>query len=265
MADIKWIKLSTAMFDDEKIKLIQAMPEGDSILVIWIRLLTLAGKINENGYVYLSQSIPYTDDMFATIFNKPVQIIRLAIQTFNSLQMIESNEYGINLINWGKHQNIEGMELIKVRARLRQQKHRALLKQGDNEVSRDNSVTVTPQIRVDKSKSKSKNKTNTDEINKLFNIFWEEYPKKVSKLKAFDTFKKIKPTDDLIKIIISKLELLKKTDDWIKDNGQYIPNPATWLNGHRWEDEIKPGGNNGKAKDYPSIPGNRPNGAFDGL
>ena len=46
MADIKWIKITTDMFDDEKIKVIEAMPDRDAILIIWIKLLTLAGKVN---------------------------------------------------------------------------------------------------------------------------------------------------------------------------------------------------------------------------
>ena len=49
MAEVKWIKLNVDMFDDEKIKIIQAMPDGDSLLVVWIKLITLAGKTNDGG------------------------------------------------------------------------------------------------------------------------------------------------------------------------------------------------------------------------
>ncbi|HBP9582646.1 TPA: phage replisome organizer N-terminal domain-containing protein, partial [Enterococcus faecium] len=52
MAEISWIKLKTTMFDDEKIRLIQAVPESDAIIVIWIRLLVLAGKTNDDGLIY---------------------------------------------------------------------------------------------------------------------------------------------------------------------------------------------------------------------
>lgn len=63
MAEIKWIKLTVNMFDDEKIRLIQAMPEADAIIVIWVRLLTLAGKTNNDGQIYVSQNMPYNEEM----------------------------------------------------------------------------------------------------------------------------------------------------------------------------------------------------------
>lgn len=89
MSSIKWIKINTDMFDDEKIKIIQSMPEGDALLVVWIRLITLAVKTNNGGYIYISDTLPYTDEMLATIMNKPLSIIKLAIQTFINFGMIE--------------------------------------------------------------------------------------------------------------------------------------------------------------------------------
>jgi predicted phage replisome organizer len=70
VAEVKWIKITTSMFDDEKISLIQSIPEGDAVLVIWIRLLLLAGKVNDNGFIYLGDNLPYTEEMLATIFKK---------------------------------------------------------------------------------------------------------------------------------------------------------------------------------------------------
>jgi len=128
LAEVKWIKLLTEMFDDEKIKLIEAVPEADMILVIWIKLLTLAGKKNMNGYIFLTENIPYTDEMLATLFNRPLNTIRLALETFKKFGMIEFNGEGqLKITNWEKHQNIEGLEKIREQARLRQEKHRAKL------------------------------------------------------------------------------------------------------------------------------------------
>ena len=70
MADIKWIKITTDIFDDEKILLIESLPDADSIIVIWFKLLCLAGKQNNSGVFLLNDKIPYTDKMLATIFRR---------------------------------------------------------------------------------------------------------------------------------------------------------------------------------------------------
>lgn len=126
MAEIKWIKITTNMFDDEKIKLIDAMPERDTIFYIWIHLLTQAGKCNAGGYIFLSEHVPYTDEMLSTIFNRPVNSVRLALKTLSGFGMIERSENNdIKISNWEKHQNIEGMEKVREQNRLRKRKQRA--------------------------------------------------------------------------------------------------------------------------------------------
>jgi phage replisome organizer, putative, N-terminal region len=125
MGTVQWIKLTTTMFDDEKIKLIESMPDKDSILIIWIKLLVQAGKCNATGYIYLNETLPYTDEMLATIFNRPLNTIRLALSIFQKFGMIELSEEGnIFINNWEKHQNIEGLEKIREQTRLRVSKHR---------------------------------------------------------------------------------------------------------------------------------------------
>ena len=135
MADINWIKLRVDMFDDEKIKIIQSMPEGDAILVIWIRIIALAGKCNAKGLVLIEDEFPYSDEMLATIYNKPLATVRLALGTFEKFRMIERTEKGIYISNFEKHQNTEGMEKIREQARIRKQrereKKRALLEAGN--------------------------------------------------------------------------------------------------------------------------------------
>ena len=124
MSEVKWIKLSTNMFDDEKIKLIRTMPEGDKIIVIWVQLLCLAGKTNDGGAVYMGQNIYYTDEMLATICGQPVNIMRLAIKTLEQFEMIEKYQDGlIEIANWGKHQSTDKMEQMKIQNRERQQKY----------------------------------------------------------------------------------------------------------------------------------------------
>jgi predicted phage replisome organizer len=130
MAEVKWIKLVTEFFDDEKIRIIESMPESDMVLIIWIKLLTLAGKKNMNGYIFLTENIPYTDEMLSTLFNRPVNTIRLALETFKGFGMINYNIKGeIQITNWDKHQNVEGMDKIREQNRLSQQRRREKLKE----------------------------------------------------------------------------------------------------------------------------------------
>ena len=128
MSSIKWIKLNVDMFDDEKIKIIQSMPEGDSLLIVWIKLITLAGKTNDGGYIYINENMAYTDEMLSVIMNKPLNIIQLVLGTFTKLGMIEIDEKGIYLINFEKYQSLDRMAELKEYNRLAQQKHRAKIK-----------------------------------------------------------------------------------------------------------------------------------------
>jgi predicted phage replisome organizer/uncharacterized phage protein (TIGR02220 family) len=124
MADIKWIKITVDMFDDEKIKFIESLPDADRMLVIWFKLLALAGKCNAGGYVMLTENIPYTDEMLANHFNRPLNTVKLALDSFERLGMIEHNGEGIEITNWHKHQNHDALERIREQNRLRQQKHK---------------------------------------------------------------------------------------------------------------------------------------------
>lgn len=126
MSEIKWIKLTVNMFDDKKIRLIEKMPEGDQLLIIWIRLLALAGETNDRGRIYLTETVPYNEDMLATLFNRDVGIVRLTLQTLSAFGMIEILDDGlIKIENWEKHQNVDGMEKIRVRDKERKRKKRA--------------------------------------------------------------------------------------------------------------------------------------------
>lgn len=143
MAEISWIKLKTTMFDDEKIRLIQAIPEADAILVIWIRLLVLAGKTNDDGLIYIQRNMPYTDEMLATLFGKPVNTVRLALTTLESFNMIDLGKDGlISIANWSKHQNIEGLEKIREQNRIRAKRHY----ENKKELEKKSNVSLTLEL-----------------------------------------------------------------------------------------------------------------------
>lgn len=124
MADVKWIKIVTDVFDDDKIKLIESMPEADGIIVIWFKLLCMAGKQNNGGVMMLNDKIAYTDEMLATIFRRPLPTVRLALKTFEQFGMIEIVNNTITIPNWEKHQSLDKLEQAKEKNRLRVAAHR---------------------------------------------------------------------------------------------------------------------------------------------
>lgn len=110
MAEVKWIKIMTDIFDDEKIMLIENLPKADSIIVIWFKLLCLAGKQNNSGVFTVNDKIPYTEKMLATIFRRKEVVIKQALQKFEEFGMIEIINGTITIPNWGKHQSFDKIE-----------------------------------------------------------------------------------------------------------------------------------------------------------
>lgn len=125
MADVKWIKIVTDIFDDEKILLIESLPDKYAIIVCWFKLLCLAGKQNNNGVFMMNNRIAYTEEMLATIFRMPLNTVRMAINTFKDFEMVEVVEGVITIPKWHKHQSLDAYEKRKERDRLYQQEKRA--------------------------------------------------------------------------------------------------------------------------------------------
>ncbi|MGE6619455.1 phage replisome organizer N-terminal domain-containing protein [Bacillus mycoides] len=185
--NVKWIKLSTTMFEDEKIRLIESMPEADTLLIIWIRLLAQAGKTNASGYIFLSKNIPYSDEMLATLFNRPIATVRLALQTFRQFGMIEiTDDQYICISNWEKHQNVDGLERVKQLNAERNKKYRERKKQQQltlENKGQESDVSMTSRdgtdIEEDKELDKEKeleiiNTSSSDESDKPASIPYQE-------------------------------------------------------------------------------------------
>ena len=107
MADVKWIKITTALFDDEKILLIESLPSADSIIVIWFKLLAFAGKQNNNGVFLMDDGTAYTEEMLANIFKRDIRIIRYAMNIFVVFGMIEIIDNVVIIPNWHKYQKLK--------------------------------------------------------------------------------------------------------------------------------------------------------------
>ena len=112
MADVKWIKITTDIFDDEKILLIESLPDSYAIITVWFKLLCLAGKQNNSG-VFMLGRMPYTESMLATIFRMKEATVTMALKTFENFGMIEIVDGVITIPNWGRHQSLDQLESKK--------------------------------------------------------------------------------------------------------------------------------------------------------
>ena len=158
MAEVKWIKITTDMFDNRKIKHLRRLPEGNSIVLIWIMLLTMAGRCNSGGMIFLTENIPYTPKMLADELDFEENTIKLALEALERLGMIVSDSEYFAIAGWNEHQNTEGLEKIREQTRKRVAKHRDQQKLlASNATS---NVTVTQcnatDIDIDKEKDKEK-------------------------------------------------------------------------------------------------------------
>lgn len=185
MAEVKWIKIATDIFDDEKILLIEGLPDAYAIITVWFKLLCLAGKKNNGGVFLMNDKIPYTDKMLATIFRMNESTVKLALNAFEQFKMIEIVEGIITIPNWNKHQTLDAYERKKERDRLYQEerraKQRALIeKSSDKSSERTSDVAVSD---IDKEEDKDKerdirgNRVDYQQIADMYNATCVSFPR----------------------------------------------------------------------------------------
>lgn len=149
MAEVTWVKLSTELFDNAKIKYIRTMPEGNNILLIWIFLLTMAGKCNSDGLIFLTEDIPMNDEMLADLSGFDVHVVRMALSIFDRLGMIQwsgaNNEY-IGISGWEKYQSVDKLQDIRKKNAKRQQEYRMRQREAAKELPDNSNTTVTSPV-----------------------------------------------------------------------------------------------------------------------
>lgn len=150
--EVKWIKITTDVFDNWKIKQLKAMPElGHTLICIWFELLCMAGICNENGLIVLSNRFVATDEIIANTFGEDIKVVKMALETFVKLGMIEvTDNDAIQITNWLEYQSGDRLEEIKNNNKERQQRYRERQKtlqitdKKDRNVTRNVTNNVTP-------------------------------------------------------------------------------------------------------------------------
>ena len=125
MAEVKWVKLTTDMFDNRKIKHLRKLPDGNNIVLIWVMLLTMAGRCNASGMIFLTENIPYTPKMLADELGFEENTVILALQALENLDMIITDNGFFAIAGWEEYQNTDRLAEIRAKDRERKRLKRA--------------------------------------------------------------------------------------------------------------------------------------------
>ena len=223
MAEVKWIQLSIDMFNNRKIKYLRSLPEGNNIILIWVALLTIAGRCNAGGMIFLTENVPYSPEMLASELGFEKNTVLLALEALKRLGMIQDYNDALLITGWEEHQNIDGLARIKEQNRIRKQRQREreAVKiechvTGHDNVTSCHATDKEIDIEIDKDINK---KDIVQDARDLFEDLWKLYPSKKGKGQVSDTKKK-----ELLKIGKEELERaidryqadLKKDANWRK-------------------------------------------------
>ena len=254
-----WLKLKKDFFKRHDIRIIEAMPNGKDYILFYLKLLV--ESVDHEGSLRFSETIPYNDEMLATITNTNVDIVRGALQVFTELKMIDILDDSTIYMN-------EVAKMIGSAAdndnAIRQQRFRdnqkalksSLLESGvtknnagvtvavtnsNESKSKRKSIEIEKDIEIDKQLSfvpQSELISKEEQIEIMFKEFWSAYPRKDDKKRAFAKFKAIKNLDKVFPDIMADVEIKKKSTQWNENGGKFIPMPSTYLNNERWNDEV---------------------------
>jgi len=233
---LNYFPIDIDMDNDDKIELIEAVHgvEGFGIIV------KLLMRIYREGYFY-----PWTEKektLFAGKINKDVEQVQAIVDDAIRWGFFDKKAYREHQVLTSSGIQKRYLEATKRRNEIKMYAKILLIDINEyiNIVLVNNNptnVNIYPQSKVKESKGKE---TSVNvHLKNSFNRFWEIYPRKTAKQKAWEKWIKLKPDDDLVKQICISIETHKKTPDWQKDNGTFVPYPATFLNQKRWEDEIR--------------------------
>lgn len=227
-----YLKIKENFFDSEDMKLLESLDNGYIYSNILMKMYLLSLK--NGGKLMYKDKIPYNSKMLSTILNHNVDILDKAIEIFKELNLIEILDSGaifmLDIQNYIGKSSDEADRIRKYRNEINAEKNELLQMY-------DKSTTNLSNIK-DRDKDIIKDIDNNI-YTQNFEKFWKAYPKKRDKGNAEKWFMKHKPSDELTNLMIEKIERFKDTQDWKKQDGQFIPYPTTWLNAKMWEDEFE--------------------------
>ena len=206
----------------------------------WVDLLAMAGDsaFSEDGVIQVSPGVGLTDEQIASILRVGISVWLTAKERLLNTARIGIDGHNvIKIVNWHNYQSEYD--------RQKPSREREKLKIPNPESSDDDTCRqLTASDRLNPN-------PNPNPKHVHFEEFWKEYPRKEARVKAEQAFKSLNPSEKLLEIILDDISSRKQSEAWQKDGGKYIPLPATYLRGKRWEDETKKEAPNGKDRRYP--------------
>lgn len=232
MAEISWIKLSTGLPDNKKIKRIRKLPEGDKVILFWVFLLARAGESNQSGGLFLTDTMPYQEEDLAADFDFNIEFVQFALITLEKYSMITRYQDILFIKNWEEYQAVEGMEKIREQNRLRKRQQRER-ERKQLLMSRDSHATDIDK-ELDKEKDIDKEKIPYSDIIKYLNEATSKSFKVTQKWKDLikARWNEGQRLDDFKKVIDVK------TNQWLNNQemNKYL-RPAT-LFGNKFDDYL---------------------------
>jgi len=242
MSDSKkyyYLKLKDNFYDSEEMIILQNMTDGylysDILMKLYLR------SLKNNGKLMFNDLIPYTPNVLAQVVRHQVGTVEKALKIFEQLNLIEILDNGaiymLNIQNFIGESSTEADRVRKYRSKIKQDVQ--MLQQrndkGTPEIEKEIELDINNRNGQDEPDRPSKE--DGPNWQKQFEEFYSKYPKKVKKQNVKKWFQKNKPSGELFSSMMSSLEQFRGCKDWLKDKGQYIPYPSTWLNQQRWQDE----------------------------
>ena len=243
MAEISWIKLSTGLPDNKKIKRIRKLPEGDKVILFWVFLLARAGESNQSGGIFLTDTMPYQEEDLAADFDFNIEFVQFALIILEKYSMITRYQDILFIKNWEEYQSIEGLEKVREQNRIRQARYKEKQRQltlgnvtanvsGNAEVTESNATDIDKEL--DKERDIDKEKIPYSDIIKYLNEATSKSFKVTQKWKDLikARWNEGQRLDDFKKVIDVK------TNQWLNNQemNKYL-RPAT-LFGNKFDDYL---------------------------
>ncbi len=117
------------ILDNRKIKMIRSGPKANTLSLLWLLMRTEAGKCNRGGYLMIADNLPCTEETLNILTGIPLPTVRLGLLALAKLGMIDRKDWAIFIKNWRKYQSEVKLEARREKERLRQQRHRAIVRE----------------------------------------------------------------------------------------------------------------------------------------